>query len=48
MTAFKIEGLRNGEWITLFAPLTRDEALKRYTELCQANPAWHYRIELCA
>jgi hypothetical protein len=44
MIKFRIEGMRNGEWTTLFSPLTRNEARQRYAELCKANPACRYRI----
>jgi len=42
---FMIQGLYRGEWTTLFEPLTRWEAVEKYRELTERNPACRYRIQ---
>lgn len=42
---YSIQGLRNGEWITLFSPIaTRADAQLRLRELMKTNPACRYRL----
>ena len=43
--SYAIQGLRNGKWVTLFAPIaTSNEAVLRVRELAKANPACRYRV----
>ena len=42
---YSIQGLRNGEWITLFSPFATSRARQlRLLELAKANPACRYRL----
>ena len=42
---YSIQGLRNGEWITLFSPFaTSRDAQLRLRELTKTNPACRYRL----
>ena len=42
---YSIQGLRNGEWVTLFAPIATSHAAQlRLRELAKTNPACRYRI----
>lgn len=45
MITYSIQGLRNGEWTTLFSPFTTSrEAQTRLRALAKANPACRYRL----